>query len=381
MRLRELFESLPLRQSIDFRKYWDPNTYKHIFRKYTDNPKAFRIYLPLVGADTPTNSEVKPSVERALNQINYDLIDYEKGYAKSSSDNRTVKIGKLIKDPVLLQKYNNDPARQLSKQSKLLVCISRHPYDIAGMSTDRGWVSCMHLTGGDNASYVMMDVVNGTIVAYLIAENDKNINNPKGRYLIKPFINEDNPDEILLVREQRAYGSTTPGFKETIDKWLDEVNGEKSEGLYCINPELYQDSNRTRLHYPSKSFDEVMDMIIQNPSKYNVAKNIKYKRNADGSIDLKANVYGALLRYLEQYNIIINELWGDYDCSSLQLSKLPISTPRIIHGDFDCSSNNLKSAKGFPERVHGEAIIYENQLDIDEVKKVMHADEINDFVF
>jgi len=62
----------------------------------------------------------------------------------------------------------------------------------------------MHLEDGENRRYVMADVEKGSIIAYAVRESDKNINRPLGRYLIKPFINELDKSDVLLVREDNA---------------------------------------------------------------------------------------------------------------------------------------------------------------------------------
>lgn len=346
MFLRELFEALPMSTAKQVRSAWDASQYEDLFKKYTDDPKAYRIYLPLVeGEKTTHDPAIQAAVEKEVKAQGFNVTDYAGGYAASDDSQRKIRIGKLIDKPTLLKAFNNDPARQSSKLSgkELMVCISRHPYDVAGMSTDRGWTSCMSLTDGENASYIMQDVTQGTIVAYLIDSNDKNIKTPKGRYAIKVFMNETNPKDWILVREQRAYGSTVPGFKETVDNWLGEVNGDKAEGLYCINPNVYADSAKTNLHTVGKDKLAVLDMIAANPAKYNIHTKIEYTERKDGTIDLTANVFGALLRYLNQYNIKINKLTGNYDCSGLNLATLPVSTPKYIKGNFICADNqNLK---------------------------------------
>src|SRR5690606_39759878 len=57
-------------------------------------------------------------------------------------------IGKVVaKNPIAKAAFDNDPQLQNSKDSKINVVISCHPYDIIGMSTGRDWdrQSCMRL--------------------------------------------------------------------------------------------------------------------------------------------------------------------------------------------------------------------------------------------
>lgn len=91
--------------------------------------------------------------------------------------------------------YNkfSDQYRMMQKEQTYELVISRHPYDVAGMSTDRGWKSCMELpnesnkSGGCYFSFVRKDVEKGTLVCYLIKSTDKNIEHPIGRINIKPY--------------------------------------------------------------------------------------------------------------------------------------------------------------------------------------------------
>lgn len=119
---------------------------------------------------------------------------------------RTLKIGKLLKDRQdLMDAFAADPVRLTSKldTKKLLIVLSNHAYDIAGMSTDRKWTSCMNIINGSNSKWVKEDIKWGTVVAYLIEENDKNINNPLGRILIKPYFDENNA--VVYFPEPTVY--------------------------------------------------------------------------------------------------------------------------------------------------------------------------------
>lgn len=119
-------------------------------------------------------------------------FDYFKGTVTISYENgkpRELKIGKLIKNKTMLDQFANDPFR-LTKNLKgkdFLICISNHSYDIAGMSADRNWTSCMNLYTGEMRQYVYEDIKHGTLIAYIIEKSDTNINHPIGRVLIKPY--------------------------------------------------------------------------------------------------------------------------------------------------------------------------------------------------
>jgi hypothetical protein len=379
MKLNQIYEALKPSQYRAHRAAWDPRTYGRLFDRYKHDEKKYRIYLPLVADHHIVDSDVLHAVDTAVKDQGYHITDYVGGYAKSDDGARTKKIGKIITDPVIMQKFSNDPARANSNKNTadMLVCISRHPYDIAGMSTDRGWTSCMDMVDGDNIDYIMSDVEGGTLIAYLINADDKNITSPIARLLIKPFIlnsKDASPDDYILVAEQRVYGTNAPGFKETVAVWLKEVNHGKDDGVYCIKPGIYADSAREVLHAPNKSKTEILDIISADPKKYKMPP-FKYIVTQNGSINLEVTgVYGALLRILTQYEIKINKLKGDFDCSTLTLTQLPICTPKYITGDFDCSDNSkLKSLKNAPSMVSGTVNTSGTELDPVKVRDTIIA--------
>lgn len=275
-----LNEALPLSTAKSYRKSWDPFKYESLFRRFTDDPKAFRIYLPLVAGPVHISEvDVPHNIWREISLKGYttDGANYIKGIAfKSKADDsekdgrppRQISIGKLLsKSPELKKEFDNDPQRQGSSD-KVLVVISRHPVDIAGMSTDRGWKSCMSLRcdahgAGGNQHYVLNDIKEGTIIAYLIKKEDKNVQDPLARLLIKPFI-EHTTNNVLLVAEGRPYGRPLPGFMNTVNEWLAEVNQDKVQGVYALPDTLYNDGiSNTQIKGDPKDFskEQLISMI------------------------------------------------------------------------------------------------------------------------
>ena len=170
-----------------------------------------------------------------------------------------VKIFKLNFKKDLLDAYAlNLPPKSMLTDSKgvnLSIVISRDPYDIAGMSTDRRWSSCMRLPndddpddyGGQCFDHLQHDIRLGTLVAYLIEPTDKNIDKPYARIAIKPHHNIEKKS-VYLFSEDRVYHDNSLGtdtyekFKSTVDKFLSEVQDE-SEGIFMLPDQLYNDSN------------------------------------------------------------------------------------------------------------------------------------------
>jgi hypothetical protein len=250
MRLQELFEGMfNLEEAFglsnaaqrELFKNWNKNRWSAIFNK------KYRIYIPLEISENVINPNIE--VVNYLKSLGYSVKDYAKNMAVDNNG-REKRIGSLVsKDPNIKKIYDNDPARIGAKQSNQMVVISRHPVDIAGMSTGKGWTSCMNLHDGVEKQYVPIDIQEGTIIAYLTNKDDKYIKNASARVLIKPFIsiNKDqynfkkpNDDKIALGISNVIYGTTNDAFVKTVKQWVNNVNkSHKLSGLFYLNPELY----------------------------------------------------------------------------------------------------------------------------------------------
>lgn len=235
-----LNEALKLSQARTFVKGWDKTRWADIF----DN--KYRIYIPITITKSP-NTQPDPEVEAEVNSYGYKIINYVDGIA--SKMGKQVKIGKLLKDPNNIKKFANDPVRQAARHlnKEMLVVISRHPYDIAGMSTNRGWTSCMNLdtehNGNNHSHYIPVEIKEGTIIAYLVDANDKNINRPYARVLIKPFVNIANKNEIALGVEDKVYGTASSDFTDVVKQWVDNVNdSRKLDGVFELSDDVYHDT-------------------------------------------------------------------------------------------------------------------------------------------
>lgn len=242
--------------------------------KYSRN--KYRVYLPYKGpsidvaaddsasagsaSEWTTNREcIKNLVSLALGEKGQwiDKWDYIAGTVdvafKDQQGNVKVrqgqKIGRIISGDTIptargnvsaLDIFSNDPIR-MGKSIRsaisggdLWLVFSNHAYDIAGMSTNRDWTSCMNIFNGENRDYVKSDIEYGTIVVYVIDKKDTNINHPYGRVLIKPYklqrtgyIGTD-VAPIVYAPEPTVY-SPYVGMNPIRD-WLKEICQELQEG-------------------------------------------------------------------------------------------------------------------------------------------------------
>lgn len=251
---------------------------------------GYRIYIPYKGpapkitADddgtsgssnqwTTNREAIKSIVAMALEERGQYIFDwnYIEGTVdvgmKDQNGNVKVrkgqKIGKIIsKDTIPTPKgnvsaldiFNADPIR-LGKSIKssisggdLWLCISNHAYDIAGMSTNRDWTSCMNIIDGSAKLHVEEDIRLGTLVVYLIDKKDTNIEHPYGRVLIKPYklqrpgFSGFKPCDIIYSPEVTVY-SPYVGLKP-VREWIKDICEEiqEGEGMLRAIKGLYMDT-------------------------------------------------------------------------------------------------------------------------------------------
>ena len=257
MRAREFItEALTPKQTAQLfkalGKEYDANIHNNVFRGKS------RIYIPLPdsdGAAIPQQSATQSEVQKAVQSVGYKIDDYKTGIASKADDpNRKIRIGKLIKDQKLLQQFANDRTRAATKQQQqnLVVAISRDPVDIGGMSTDRGWTSCMDLDGGINKRYVPTEIKNGAIIAYLINDDDREISRPKARILLKPYYYNNH----MIIVPDRVYGTAPRSFPRLVQQFASWANSGSPEGDYRLAKGSYQDITNPD-QYHTTSYDNI----------------------------------------------------------------------------------------------------------------------------
>jgi len=234
-------------------KGWNKDRYSEIFLnpKYKHDRKGYRVYIPI---DTKTNpkdvqaSSTYKAIEQFLSDNGYHIVDYVKGIVQNLEKKQDIKIGKVLtklKRQDLLNQFNTDKVREGTRATYMVV-ISRHPYDLGGMSTDRGWSSCMNLKNGINRHYVPIDIKEGSVIAYVTTIDDLNLQNPTGRVLLKPFVDILGTPVVYFGIENRTYGTNVPGFIDIVTNWANEINTSNvldDVVVLNVNPKLYKDSD------------------------------------------------------------------------------------------------------------------------------------------
>lgn len=241
----------------------NPYPFKNLF------PNGNRLYLPF-NLSSETNEGVDIDVKNLLEENNFKITDYRNGYC--SDGKNTLKIGKVLqklwKQDIqdLQRKFENDEIYNLEREiesanqyyqgvintfqnssyrtnkktSGFSVVISQDPHDVAKMSTDRDWTSCMELGSGQHYHDIFCEVQEGGLIAYLINSQDVNIEKPLARIRIRRF--SDNKGNSVMAPEEAVYGNEVEGFKDFVKNWVKAVQGDVAEGLYYLKGGQWSDT-------------------------------------------------------------------------------------------------------------------------------------------
>jgi hypothetical protein len=254
-----LFEAISLSDARKATELFLKNKGKERYNEFFKGKD--RLYYDFIPDSEKPKSELINSIEAELNKNGYSIENYYEGTAKKEGDIKNIfKIQRLLmrwdrKD--LKDQMDADPIRSGAKAKIKKIVISRHGIDLAGISTGRGWTSCKNLVGGINSRYVWSEIEAGSLVAYLIEENDINIQNPISRISIEVFVNEKDPTKILLYPETNGgYGNYGgKDFSEFVIQWVKGLNKHlnPTEGIYKIDPRCYIDTGMIPIDYSERS--------------------------------------------------------------------------------------------------------------------------------
>jgi len=287
MRAHE-FVTEAVRMSL-VRKYmkdWreDKTKYQSEFMRsgYKTDKNATRLIIPItidqIGMSgitaNPTPTERK--VTQLLASKGYDVIDYKQNQAREQTGSkREMNIGKILgripEGQELKLEFERDPIRAASRPAEYVVVVSRHPYDVIGMSSGRGWTSCMALPktgspsdanyakGGCNQHYLAADVTEGTLVAYLVNTSKLNktddiLKSPVARIAIKPYVNANG--KTMLRPSDEIFGVTSAAFTSKVKAVVAKLNSllNTSTGEYKLTPTLYAGRDPAKTDYNSDPY-------------------------------------------------------------------------------------------------------------------------------
>ena len=337
----------------------------HVFPKGQD-----RMEIPLKMDEAPVVPH--PDVQKHLEDNGYTIHDYKGGYAKDKYG-RSMSIGKILNKTKAPQDvasaFLNDPQRAASSVGQPKIIISRHPHDVAGMSTDRGWRSCMTMDEGCNEHYLEHDIKNGTHVAYLVRPEDNDIKKPMARISLKPFHSEEEDDwtsrlgssqdnwmkpasqpavpHTILRPETSVYGiggkeredfydnkptgvdeGIVGAFKKSVQNWANESFPMKEDRSYRKNDSVYNDDGKTVLMSFEKQIKSddphhVANAFSDHPEKI-TPEHMEFGINHKDSF-VRAEAVKHPLATPEQVLKISHESFGRAKKNALQNPKLPQS--------------------------------------------------------
>ena len=228
-------------------------------------PTEGRVYIPFESEDSE-DSKIDKDIENYFkDHEKYEILDYTKGLAADKISKRPMKIGKILEmeakkeENKIKASFENKQISDLKYQNELkwhkeyykgllstftsskyrvgvkstspyMIVFSSIPEDIAGMSTNRNWTSCMNLQGGMNRESVFCEIKDGGFIAYLCLKDDKNIEKPLARVLIRRFDNK--AGKSIAVLEESVYGNPLDGFEQQVQKWIDSKQGKIKPAKY-----------------------------------------------------------------------------------------------------------------------------------------------------
>ncbi|AXG66905.1 hypothetical protein HOU08_gp179 [Dickeya phage vB_DsoM_JA29] len=280
MEIEVSLSALTPSQYRPFMQMWRPDPKMlQLFQKISGRTgrKAMRLYFDfqsdkLIKTFAP---ECPSEIKDYLVEKGFVLEDYLSGTVKDKH-NRILRLGKVLKDPELKKIFETDPSRKALVEvtrGKKSICLSMHPYDVAGMSTGRGWTSCMNLDDGINKQFVRDDIKQHTLIAYLVDTTDRDIKRPLSRVLIKRFYSEQSKDKFIYHVE-RVYPAPNMPFIESVQTFVDQkinkelLGGESLEYRYRIHEDLYSDTRESifpQLTYAESNPAEVKNILATHP--------------------------------------------------------------------------------------------------------------------
>ena len=212
---------------------------KKYFMHFKDHDKNYyRIYVDLPINKDNWEVKIPKEISDYFGWFGIKIVDYMAGICRDPKDGREVRIGKLLNargEDKLLKTYNDSKTNVLKDVDDLQIVISRHPYDLLGKSTDRGWTTCMDLYdsryGGKHNYHLKMDLKQGDITSYLIRKKDRNINNPLSRISLvqngvyslfgQLHFKSKNPPPGQY-RVDKLYGTYVPEYEAVLRKIVDD---------------------------------------------------------------------------------------------------------------------------------------------------------------
>lgn len=196
--------------------------------------KKQRTYFPLQTKQLPVLETPKEFLQ-ILDKTDYYCPDFRSKYVFRKSDKlkqKPVKLMNVIQKELkdnptklkeLKKKFDQRLSTSRTENITCMICITHNPYDVAGMSTDRNWTSCMNLYGGAYKQTALKQVQYGGMCAYLIKEDDKEIKQPIARIAIKRLVGELKTKAFIFQAQPAIYGDKEYAKELKFDTQVDQI--------------------------------------------------------------------------------------------------------------------------------------------------------------
>ncbi len=312
--------------------------------------------------------------------------------APSTDANGVFTAGRTL---TLGEVYDSDPIRAASKAQKQIV-FTRNKYDVAGMSTNRGWSSCMDMVDGCNKRYLPKDIEHGTVTAYLTHKGDDGVSKPIGRINLKRF---DGANSHTIFRaEKSSYGTVPKGFRKAVNEWA-EKNYESKPGVYSKHASLYNDDGKSLLF---EKIDQISGSDIGKAAETAAHKIIRSAHDYDGdkmvmdyhdaADEVKNNAYTAahsIMEHLDHkqfakeviHHVADHSIDHDGDNQEVETTKFSNEDPSELHGSdvmHHWGIQQMATGSGSQKVVDGLASMSHDELhhSIEKIHKAMaHSPE------
>ncbi len=217
-------------------------------------------------------------IYRGLSQLGYEItkagyVDNVTWKKDDVNKKQLFKIGRLLQKhyPTFEDMFKKDKIREMKADAVYKIVISRHPYDVAGMSTGRSWTSCTHLPQKSNdktgvyCHLVSNAAREGTLIAYLVPISDNNISKPLSRSLLVPHIGSKD----VVYNVSAMYGVKYDKFQSVVFDWVkNNLNNELKSDEYFHPPNIYDDDfslyDFNKVPWTKQKFKSLLDNIHPN---------------------------------------------------------------------------------------------------------------------
>lgn len=214
-----------------------------------------RITIPLVD---PNHSEVQQAVADALCEKGYQILDYDKGTARSLDDTQTGNcvrsIKKILDSEILRENFRR------RAPADCVIVVSRDPVDIIRASTGRSWKSCLNLVDGQERDAFPRESRVGTLIAYLVRKNDPTILRPLARIRLVPYLDSTGTNTVLVP--DKPIGMFKNGFVESVQRWVDESFNAGKSGTFTR--EAYTDGGDDVISLHSSATRQLFKALAEN---------------------------------------------------------------------------------------------------------------------